>query len=154
MTQNQLVGTWQLVSCELRGADNQVTYPYGKDAAGYLMYTRDGYMSVSIMTANRPKFATKELVGGNIEEKAAAAETYLSYCGTYEIQVDRVIHHVEVSLFPNWISVGQERILELSGDRLSLSTPPFLANGKQQTAHLIWERAHLTVRRVESRHQW
>jgi Lipocalin-like domain len=51
-----------------------------------------------------------------------------------------VLHHVELSLFPNWVGVTQERLVKLSGDRLTLSTRPLLLQGRQQTAQLLWER--------------
>lgn len=145
MTQSQFVGTWRLVSFELRHTNGQVLYPYGKDAVGYLMYLPDGYMSVVIMSANRPKLAAEGIFGANAEEKATAAQTYFSYCGRYEIQADKVIHHVEASFFPNWVGVDQERFFEFTGDRLSLSKPPILVSGQQQTAHLIWERVWYQV---------
>lgn len=47
-------------------------------------------------------------MGGTIEEKASAAETYVSYCGRYGVEGDKIIHHIEVGFFPNWISVKQE----------------------------------------------
>jgi len=143
MGQERFVGTWRLLSCEFRAADGQVSYPYGPDLAGYIMYGEDGYMSVALMSANRPKFAVGDIRGGTTEEKVAAAETYISYCGRYEIQGDKVIHHIEVSFFPNWIGVDQERFFEFDGDtlRLSLSTPPLLVGGIEQSAYLIWERA-------------
>jgi hypothetical protein len=140
MAQNPFIGTWRLVSCELRSADGQISYPFGQDAVGYIMYNEDGYMSVAIMGTNRPTFASGDIRGGSTEEKVAAADTYLSYCGRYELQRDKVIHHIEVSFFPNWFGVDQERIYEFDRDRLSLSTPPFLVSDMQQTAHLIWER--------------
>ncbi|MBI2304586.1 MAG: lipocalin-like domain-containing protein [Chloroflexi bacterium] len=140
MVQNPFVGTWRLVSFELRSADGQVSYPYGQDAAGYIMYNEDGYMSVAFMSANRPKFVSGNIRGGSTEEKVAAVDTDVSYCGTYEIQGDKVIHHIEVSLFPNWIGVDKERIFAFDGDRLSLSTPPLLVDGIQQTGHLVWQR--------------
>lgn len=139
MVQNHLVGTWRLVSWENRSTD-AITYPFGQNAVGYIMYNDEGYMFVAIMTTNRPQFTSGDILGGSLEEKVAAAETYISYCGTYEIQRDRVIHHIEVSSFPNWVGVDQERIFELKGNRLVLSTPPLLLGGKLQTAHLIWER--------------
>lgn len=37
MTQNPFVGTWRLVSCELRGSDGQVSYPLAQDAVGYII---------------------------------------------------------------------------------------------------------------------
>jgi len=137
----RLVGTWRLLSCELRTADGRVSYPFGRDPVGYIMYSEDGYMSVAFMSANRPRFAVGDILGGTTEEKVTAAETYISYCGKYEIQGNKVIHHIEVSLFPNWIGVDQERIFEFEGDRLSLSTPPLLVGGMEQSAYLIWERA-------------
>ena len=140
MTLNPLVGSWRLVSCEFRGADGHIRYPYGRDLAGYILYGEDGYMSVSIMGADRPRFAADDLRGGTTEEKVAAADSYVSYSGTYEIRGDRVIHHIEVSFFPNWVGGDQERIFELDGDDLSLSTPPLLVNGVQQAAYLLWKR--------------
>jgi hypothetical protein len=140
MAQNPFVGTWRLVSFELRKADGEVSYPFGQDAVGYIMYSQDGYMSVAFMPANRPRFAVGDIMGGTMEEKAAAAETYVSYCGKYEIQEDKVVHHIEVSFFPNWIGVDQERFYSLDGDRLSLFTPPLLVGGMEQTGYLVWER--------------
>jgi len=97
-------------------------------------------MSVAIMTANRPQFSSKDLAVGSTESKAAATETYMSYCGQYEIQDSKVIHHIEGSLFPNWVGVDQERFFEFTENQLSLSTPPLMIRDKQQTGHLIWKR--------------
>jgi hypothetical protein len=141
MAENPFVGAWRLVSCEFRGTDGQIRYPYGRDLAGYILYGQDGYMSVAIMGTERPRFAADDIRGGTTEEKVAAADTYISYCGRYEVRGDRVIHHIEVSFFPNWAGVDQERLFAFEDDELSLSTPPLLVNGVQQAAYLIWRRA-------------
>ena len=52
MNQDSLVGTWKLVSFELRSTDGQVFYPLGTDALGYLIYSEDGYMAVAIMRSS------------------------------------------------------------------------------------------------------
>jgi hypothetical protein len=140
LAHNPFAGTFRLVSLELKSEDGRVSYPFGRDAVGYIMYSEGGYMSVAFMRANRPNFASGDLLGATPEEKMAAHDTYQSYCGRYAIQGDRVIHHIEVSSVPNWSGVDQERFFTLEGDRLSLSTPPLLVAGVQQTAHLIWER--------------
>jgi len=140
MEHNPFVGTWRLVSIETRKPDGQASYLLGQDAIGYLTYTDDGYMSVAMMSAGRPKFGAGDLRRGTVEEKIAAADTYISYCGRYEIRDDRVIHHISVSFFPNWVGERQERIFEFDGNRLSLSTRPLLIEGVEQTGHLIWER--------------
>ena len=141
MASNPLIGTWRVLSWENRSVeDGQVSYPLGKDATGYIMYNEDGYMFVAIMAANRLKFATDDLLSATEEEEAQAEETYVSYCGRYDFLGDRVIHHVELSLFPNWIGGEQERLVELGGEQLTLSTRPLLLRGIERTAHLIWER--------------
>jgi hypothetical protein len=141
MIQNQFVGTWRLVSWENRDEDGNVSYPMGQDAVGYIMYTEDGYMSANLMKANRPTFTAGDLLGGTPEEKARAAETYIAYCGQYEIQTNKVIHHIKASLFPNWVGLKQERFFEFIGNnQLSLSAAPFLMSGKQRTARVLWER--------------
>ena len=141
MASSPLIGTWRLVSWENRSVeDGQVSYPLGRDATGYIMYNEDGYMFVAIMAPHRPRFAHDDLLSATKEEESQAEETYVSYCGPYEFLGDTVVHHVELSLFPNWIGGDQERLVALSGNRLTLSTRPLLLRGIQQTAHLIWER--------------
>jgi hypothetical protein len=165
MSSNPLVGTWRLLSWENRTLDGEVSHPLGGDASGYIAYTEDGYVFVAIMGAarrpcaslNRPRNSRPAQRGesparagvsgvtrstqttGDLE-KAGAAETYVSYCGRYEFHGDTVLHHVELSLFPNWLGVTQERLVKISGDQLTLSTLPLLLQGRQQTAHLLWER--------------
>jgi hypothetical protein len=104
------------------------------------MYNDDGYMFVAIMAPHRLRFAADDLLSATKEEEALAEETYLSYCGRYDFLGDTVVHHVEMSLFPNWIGGDQERLVDLRGERLTLSTRALLLRGIQQTAHLIWER--------------
>ena len=141
MASNPLVGTWRLISWENRSVESgQVSYPLGKDATGYIMYNQDGYVFVAIMGSNRVRFAADDLLSATKEEEAQAEESYVSYCGRYEFYGDTVVHHVELSLFPNWVGGDQERLVNLLGDRLTLSTRPLLLRGIEQTAHLIWER--------------
>jgi hypothetical protein len=137
---NPLLGAWRLVSCETRAQDGAIDYPLGRDAVGLLIYTDDGHMSVSIARAGRRPFAAGDLLGGTGDEKASAVDGYISYCGRYERRDGSVVHHVEMSLFPNWTGRDQERRVELHGDRLTLEAPPFLVKGTEQRALLVWER--------------
>jgi hypothetical protein len=139
-SRDALVGSWRLVSWENHAADGQVTYPMGTDAVGYLLYSTDGCCSVTISRGGRVAFAGKDLLTGTAEEKATAVEGFVAYAGRYSVHGDRVVHHVELSLFPNWVGSDQERFVELSGDRLTLSASPMLLAGRQQVPRLIWER--------------
>ena len=140
MTDNPLLGTWRLVELVSKGADGDVVYPFGRDPVGYITYTTGGRMAVSIMSAGRARFAGEDIAGATTAEKATMADTYLSYCGTYEIRGNTAVHHVEISAYPNWIGADQVRTFALDGDRLLLTTPPLLRNGVMRTSHLSWER--------------
>lgn len=53
MSDNPLVGTWRLVSFEIRDEDGRVTHPLGRDAVGFITYTPDRHMSVQFGQADR-----------------------------------------------------------------------------------------------------
>lgn len=140
MSAKDLLGTWKLASLELRNENGEISRPAGDDPVGHLIYAGDGYMSVTIMHANRSPFASEDMARGTRDEKARAAETYLSYSGRYTVTEDKIIHHIEVSLFPNWIGSDQERFFLLKGDCLQLRTAPYPVNKAVQEACLTWER--------------
>ena len=134
-----VVGTWRLKLWETRTADGRVAYPLGRDAVGYLIYTAGGYMTVTMMRIDRPAFASDDLLGGTLEEQAMAAASYVTYCGRYEIRNGLVIHHVELSLFPNWVGSTQVRFAGVAADELTITTEP-LAIGGETVNRLVWER--------------
>lgn len=142
MNKNRFIGTWKLQSFILKSSSGKTTYPFGENPVGYIMYNEAGYMSVAIMHADRPNFATDDWFGGTAEEKAKAFEGYLSYCGKYEIKASeaKVIHHPEVIIIPNQTNVPQERNFEFDGDKLILGASESLANGETQSSRLVWQK--------------
>ena len=140
MEPNPLIGAWRLVTYEAHAGD-EVSYPLGEDASGYIMYTPDGYMSVLIMAADRANFASDDILGGTDEEKLAAAGTFISYCGEYEFLGDRVVHKIETAFYPNRVGTEQVRYVRLEGDEIVLTTPPMVIHGTSRSGRLVWERA-------------
>lgn len=142
MITSRFWGTWRLVLFEVRGREGEVSHPFGLDAAGYLIYGQDGYMAAALMQAKRANFASADILEASAEEKAAAFDSYSSYCGTYEVKDSKVIHHIECSQLPNWSGTDQERFFEFSEDneRLTLRTAPLLAGGEERTLVAIWQR--------------
>jgi hypothetical protein len=140
MKKESFVGVWKLVSFELESSDGEITYPYGKEAKGYIMYHDNGFMSVGIMSNGRKDFDSNDILGGSSEEKSAAINTYLTYCGTYSVTEKTVVHNAEISLFPNWTNSGLERFYKFEDDKLILSTDLFLIDGKKQMGVVIWEK--------------
>jgi hypothetical protein len=139
---SRFVGAWRLVSSEFRRSDGRVSYPYGPDAVGMLIYDAAGRMAVQIMRPDRPLFAAGDLMNGTAEEIRFAFERYVAYCGTFHVdeQEGAVTHEITASLFPNWVGQGQKRYFQFEGNRLTLTTPPSLAKGMTVTGVLIWER--------------
>jgi len=143
MVKEQFIGTWKLLSLEFQRSDGQLTYPMGRDVVGIVMYDANGHMSVQIMRPDRPAFASGDQLDGTPMEIKSAFEGFVAYYGIYEVNQEEgtVTHHLEGSLFPNWVGSAQRRFFEFSGNRLTLSTPPILFGGQQVTGVLIWERA-------------
>ncbi len=101
MQDSSLVGTWQLLSFHFSTSDGRITYPWGRDVTGYISYTPQGRMSVIFTKADRAKHSLEDFLGGTAGEKVEAYDGCIAYAGSYEVEGDRVIHHVEASLFPN-----------------------------------------------------
>jgi hypothetical protein len=141
MSANPLIGTWRLVSFEVRDVEGQVTYPFGRDAVGFITYSPDGHMAVQFGRAGRAHVTAGDWVAAAPAEIATAARDYIAYCGAYELRDGEVVHRVELSLLPNWIGGELVRLVKLDGDRVTLSTPPTPVGGQQQIATLVWERA-------------
>lgn len=137
---NPLLGSWRLVTMETRFNDGRVRYPYGREAVGYILYTPEGWMSATIMAGGRAPFGIDYGRGEGTSEKAAAFEGYLSYAGRYTFQGDRVIHHVEASLIPDWVGIDLLRLAAFHEDQLHLSTEPTTRGETTRTTVIIWER--------------
>ena len=136
-----LVGTWRLVSLEHRREDGQIVKILGEESIGLGAFTGDGYFFSFIMNADRPKFLSEDIMGGTLEEKASAVETFVSYCGRYEVNEDKITQNVEMSLFPDWVGGKQERYFEFDNDRLIVKTPPMVIHGEKIFGYSIWVRA-------------
>jgi hypothetical protein len=138
MSARDFFGTWKLISIETRDEKGELVRR--GERTGYIIYSIDGYMSVVIMKDGRPTFKSGDIRGGTVEEKISAVNGYISYTGRFTVKKNIVIHHIEASLFPNWIGEDQERFYNLDGNRLTLSTPLMPVGGRKLSTHLIWEK--------------
>jgi hypothetical protein len=156
MTKSDLVGTWKLISWETKKPDGTNEYPFGDNPIGYLIYTKDEYMSVNIMRENRLPIAVASeelmkvrqiflkpwlLINAWKYLKATlrylnASANYVSYSGKYSLEGDKIIHHVEISLIPDWTGTDLVRTCKMLDNQLLLITPP-LGDDPQ---YLTWER--------------
>ena len=142
MEAKDLIGTWRLRSWTNTAGDAPAVDPLGPTPIGYILYNADGYMAVEIMAAGRAPYREPDPFGGTPQERSAAIGAYLSYSGRFEVLPEEgaVIHHIEVSSYPNWVGTAQLRLVGLDGDQLTLSTRPMALGGVEQRAELAWER--------------
>jgi hypothetical protein len=138
----EFAGAWRLVSYSAVTPDGRTTYPMGRDPRGRIIYDAGGRMAVQIGDPGRRAFGTSDMLAGTDAEVRAAFEGYLAYFGTYTVHADQgfVVHHLELSLLPNWAGGDQVRYFDLQEDRLTLRTPPILSAGVERVSTLVWAR--------------
>ncbi len=50
--------------------------------------------------------------------------------------------HIEGASAPDWIGTSQKRFIEVSGNKLTITTPPQPIGGVESVVVLVWERAN------------
>lgn len=143
MATDRFAGAWRLVSGEFKRSDGKVIHPVGPRAAGQLLYDGRGRMNGQLMGLDRPKFSDENPRRGSDAEVRAAFEGYLAYWGTYRFDeaAGKLVHHVEGSLFPNWVGTDLVRNVSFDGERMTLTTDPLpVADGLTYVGTLVWER--------------
>jgi hypothetical protein len=148
----RFVGTWKLKSVVKRSSDGRVTKPFAEHPLGYISYLPDGFMHAILMKSGRT------LIGIPPEELSNAASTkkqflswkyikagiryikamtsFLSYCGTYEIRGNTVVHKVKAAMVPDWIGTDLQRDFVFEGNTLTLTAHDNAGN----VMDLVWER--------------
>ena len=138
MDTNSLLGTWRLTSYVATGPTGQRLTPYGERPTGYLVYSPEGRMQVIGIANDR-----RSAVGGSPsdEERLALYDTMFAYAGTFSVEGDRVIHHVDISWNETWTGTEQVRQFEVNGNILTITSRlPDPVSGLENRYALVWER--------------
>lgn len=139
MRPEDLHGTWRLLTWEQHYDDGRIVLPFGERPMGVITYLGDR-MSCVLSRSEREPFRTGGQWDSSDEEKAAAYDECMAYAGSFTVDGDVVTHHIDVSLFPNWICRDQRRHAVLDGDRLSLTARLEEGTEQARTALLAWRR--------------
>ncbi|HLW96611.1 MAG TPA: lipocalin-like domain-containing protein [Solirubrobacteraceae bacterium] len=120
-----LVGAWRLVSIESTDEAGVVSYPFGQDPTGQLLYESNGRMSAQLVRSDRTRFGSEDNLAASDGEAVAAWRGYVGYFGTFSVDAvaGTVTHHVEGAWFPNFEGRDQLRSCRLDGNRLELGGP-------------------------------
>jgi YD repeat-containing protein len=137
-TRDRFVGVWKLMSCQLKSANGDLSYPYGQEPVGRITYDKAGRMSATLMRRGRPTTYTRDSLGKTTrEDLAEVLRGFTAYFGTFDVDesTHTVIHHVEASIYPSNVGTDLKRTYEFSGNQLILT-----AVMTQGIMRLVWER--------------
>ncbi|MBW8244896.1 lipocalin-like domain-containing protein [Muricauda oceani] len=102
MENNNIKGTWELVSADLV-LDKDTVPLFGQNPSGSLIFTEEMRFSVVLNDLDVPKFGTEDRSKGTCEELRAATAGTLALYGTYTVDAhgNFASQHVIGSSFPN-----------------------------------------------------
>ncbi len=127
---NEIVGTWTLVSAD----------GFGASLKGSLMFDRDGRFSAIFLRADLPKYASSKRSQGTADEYRATVNGSVAVFGTYTVSGSDLDLRIEGSTFPNWTGTDQKRCnVAISTTELSYIQPAPSAGGPP--AVILWRRA-------------
>ncbi|MEM7437260.1 MAG: lipocalin-like domain-containing protein [Myxococcota bacterium] len=160
-------GVWQLREWSATdAATGRIRLAYNGRVDGHLIYSRDGWVSATLMELNRPvvsedRHALRQLKDrvvaegfGAIEQRDAALMVpyflagwgYVGYCGPFRVQGAEVFHEIRNSLVPQWTGTTLVRTFAFDMDARQLT---LLANRDGKTDRLVWQRADSDVEQRE-----
>jgi Lipocalin-like domain len=148
LTKQAIIGAWRLVGIDYSGPNGALTDPvFGPDPQGILIYDQSGWMSVQIVTANRPAIGrpatrTSRVVTPDDAKLAAVAfDTYYAYFGTWDYNADTsvITHHLSSSLLPYETGLEYRREVTFDGVHLKLIARS-QQTGEERHSTLVWTR--------------
>ena len=119
---SRLLGTWRMLSWTTEDlVTGETVDALGANPEGYITYTPAGRVMVLVLRGDRKMPAA--LVPTN-EEKIALYDSMFAYAGTYSVDHEKVVHHIDMSWNQSWTGTSQLRFLRLEGDRLTYIGAP------------------------------
>jgi hypothetical protein len=113
----RLHGTWKMLSWTTEDlVTGETVDALGANPQGYITYTPDGRVMVLVLRGDRKKPAA--LVPTN-DEKIALYDSMFAYAGTYTVDHEKVMHHIDMSWNQSWTGTSQIRYLTIRDDELT-----------------------------------
>ena len=133
--QDQLVGTWMLVSVQIEAPDGSKFDAFGANPTGILIMDGSGHISVQFIGSGLPKFASNDRLEGTSEENKAVQHGIFCYFGTYSVSgADHSLNiHIESSSF----RIGK-RLIEAISD-------PYRGRNEMDRPYCVNRRSGLKI---------
>jgi hypothetical protein len=121
LTKANLLGSWRMSSWTYEIVDTgEKRDAFGPHPHGWIVYAPERVM---VLVLNRSRKKPSEPVPTS-EEKLALYDSMFAYSGTYTVQSDRVIHHLDLSWNEAWTGTEQVRFCRIEGDTLTYTSAP------------------------------
>lgn len=127
--------TWELVSFQSEDKNGEIVYPLGKDAKGFISFTKENRISVHIMAVDRNE--NKNVPFLTEAEEKMSELGYHAYTGPFVIDEEEEILEtsVEVSLISSYVGSKQPRKVKTENGKL------YLTNVSHPERKLVWKKA-------------
>lgn len=148
LTRQLIIGAWRLVGIDYSGPDGALADPmFGPQPQGIIIYDQSGWMSVQIVTANRPAMQRPTTRTSHVETPndaklaAAAYDTYYAYFGSwdYNPETSVITHHLDSSLLPYETGLEYRREVTFDGANLKLTARSQEGREERQRT-LVWTK--------------
>jgi hypothetical protein len=136
-----IVGTWRLTSFTERNLDTgTIGYPFGEAARALVIYEPNGYVATIFTRSDRQQPLSPQATD---QEAVNLYRGMIAFAGRYELSGKRLVYRPEISWNETWNGTEQERVIEVSEDRLETNSVPAVSTltGARTVFSLVWERA-------------
>ncbi len=140
LTRDSVLGSWRMISWSYKVVRTGETRDaLGKHPHGWIVYTPERVM---VLVLRKDRKRPLELPPAN-DEKIALFDSMFAYSGTYTVQPDRVIHHLDMSWNEAWSGTEQVRLCTFEGNKLTFTTEPAKnpLDGEEVVHEVTFERA-------------
>jgi hypothetical protein len=137
----QLIGTWAIVSATQTTKDGVKSDRWGKNPAGRLIFEANGKYSFIIIRSDIPKFAINNQNQGTADETKAAYQGVSAHYGSYSVDeaTKAITTKIEAASFPNLNGESQKRIIgSVTADELKYTN---IASSIGTVDEVVWRRA-------------
>jgi hypothetical protein len=121
LSRDAILGSWRMTSWLTRDvATGERRDALGETPFGTVVYTPER-VTFLIVRNNRKRPGQMPPTD---EEKIALFDTMFAYSGSYTVEADRVIHHVDISWNEAWSGTDQVRFCKVDENTLTYSSAP------------------------------
>jgi hypothetical protein len=135
----QLVGTWTLVSSHQVRLDGGKSKQFGTNPRGINVFDTNGRFFLMVASADNSQVASEDPSKVTFEEDGLIVDS-IAYYGTYIVNAEIMVIslHLDASTFPNQVGTDQKRtITSLTADELKYSSPGAISGVQVQQ---VWKR--------------